>query len=268
MCNIFDKNNFLYDVSKEKGEGLEYEMTNYAKGIYREYYLFYCDEKFSADVMTSGKSRVKRFFDTEGVSDKKLWEGLVDWDEGMWNRYQCDNGDELLRSIKCFVRVNHTIGNFLPIPRGYFNNAKAGGRGALKDHFDYCIFYLKRYFMQSDKKDEVLHDWLGEWKANGLIEKCKEWLDSFGDGKEGWKNFIELNYLQDYVKEYKPIQFKTLYTFDTIEECSFPLPDDIEGWKKWFDNVTELIIKRGFRIMHQRKIPDDELKKALESAGT
>lgn len=268
MSNIFDKDNYLYDVSKEKEKCSHYEMTTYAKDKYKKYYSFYCDEKFSADVMTSGKSRVKQFFDTEGVKD--MWEGLVDWDEEMWNRYQCDSGDELLQSIKCFVRVNHTIGNFLLIPWGYFNNAKSGG--GHKDHFDYCMFYLKKYYMQSDK-DEVLHDWLGKWKASGLIKKCREWLDSFGNGKAGWENFIELNYLQDYVKEYKsiqeykPIQFKTLDIFDTIEECSLPLPDDIEGWRKWFDNVTELIVKRGFRIMHKREITEDELKMALDKVS-
>ncbi len=91
--------------------------------------------------------------------------------------------DELLYldEVESFVKIYHTLGNFIPVPPGF--NGKRAEHG--KDYWHITLLYIYYYYQKDETKKT---EW--EW-----LEKYKDWLEAFGD----WNNFIEQNYLQVYV---------------------------------------------------------------------
>lgn len=93
-----------------------------------------------------------------------------------------------------FLECYHTLGNFMPVPYGC--NAPRG-IGSTNDYWDLALKIIYDYYVNDGDgiSDIVGCDYT-------LIQRYKEWLDSFaseGNKSQGWKNFIEINFLQDFV---------------------------------------------------------------------
>lgn len=99
-----------------------------------------------------------------------------------------------IKGLKCFLSVYHTLGNFIPVPKGC-NGPR--GTGGLKDYWDLTLKIIYEYY---DCGKDNIKDIAGESNS----ELYKEWLGSFradNMAKGNWQCFVEKNYLQDFVNQ-------------------------------------------------------------------
>ena len=167
--------------------------------------------------------------------------------------------DEHCPSMRKFLDLCHTIGNYCPIPID-FNNPRSGRYGKY-DYWDLTLQKIKEYY---DKKisdneydgekelgKELLH-------GRGNMATCKEWLDYFGS----WEEFIKQNYMQDYINDkYDIVPFWENHGWEDDEEKNPSLPEkkdtkekiDIEKTlqeiNKALQEINRKIIKRSLRIV-------------------
>lgn len=146
-------------------------------------------------------------------------------------------------NIGAFAEKLHTIGNFLPVPPG-FNVARAH-----HDYWDLTMIKIKQWYLeqQSEKQAAILEQLLNSDKA--VIENCWNWLSWCGKGKyglDGWRSFLEVNYLQDFVygDEAEPIMFCG-HSWDRRTN-----KDDLD---EIFTKCSKLIHKRSIRMVKALK---------------
>ena len=119
-----------------------------------------------------------------------------------------------IKGLKEFISLYHTIGNFIPFPCDC--NTKRG-RGKTQDYWDLTLLCIYIYY--EEKKEDYIETIVGNEKKNYFIE----WLNGFGS----WDNFVEKNYLQDFVNENPK--------YVSHDECQkYGLPKEL--WKDHFDN--------------------------------
>lgn len=131
------------------------------------------------------------------------------------DRYYC---------MSCFLDKIHTIGNYCPVPEGFNGARSAFGK------YDYWDLTLQKIHEWYCTYDEIAYgdgkiDLRIENIRDNLIQKdlmhgkgyelnCVRWLETFGEGKTGWRNFVDYLYMQDYVyindedhEDYEPKPF-------------------------------------------------------------
>lgn len=147
-----------------------------------------------------------------------------------------------LKSMENFLNHWHMLGNYCPVPR-HFNKARSGCTHY--DYWDLTLMKIKEYYDEIENPDDKGDDaWkiLGEELLHGTGNAlaCKKWLDYFGS----WKNFIDKNYMQDFVNgNYEVEPF--------FEEHSWnkPTPEREEVFNDLFQNASKMIEKRTGRIV-------------------
>ena len=153
---------------------------------------------------------------------------------------------ELLKNEKLehFIKVYHTLGNYIPVPYG-FNSARSGGFCS-HDSWDLTLMKIKEYY---DAKEKALQSpCLSEIKiitellhCNSEIISCLKWLNSF----KNWDEFVEQNFLQDFVdkdKNNQPIPFCEGHSW----ECT-----DIQNFDEFFEKAGQMIEKRSKRMIEE-----------------
>ena len=294
----FRKGGFLYDIYQEEGVGpgrreLESEVTEYAVEQYQKQICFYSEMSLEnkgykanhrEQMSTPGCFLTKNDYEKEDRSHNYIdivGDVLTSMNtpilKCLENTYlqECrrcgrlagpeDPGTEqrkaLLKSVNAFIRVNHTIGNLMPVPEGL------NSLWHVKDNI-YCkIRCLKMYF---DEK-ENLEDRYGEEmerirqlfaKSLSLFAKseyrkgidittrngvCALWITEYFP-HSSWEDFVEKNCLQDL--------FENENEYQNIKNCDYR--KDRNRWNEWFDTMTELIVRRGYRLTHAgRGIEED-----------
>lgn len=110
---------------------------------------------------------------------------------------------EKCSNLETFLGLYHTIGNYCPVPNG-FNCARSGpGRTADHDYWDLTLIKIREWYDANaeQEKSKVLQELLHTKEAKSeAISNCQKWLKFFGEGIDGWKNFVKKLYMQDYVK--------------------------------------------------------------------
>lgn len=125
------------------------------------------------------------------------------------------------KELEEFVKIYHTIGNFMPIPYGC-NGPR--GTGVVKDYWDLTLLSIYNYYMNEDFKG--IEYMIGVDKA----KKYAEWLDKYGDKQEGWDNFVLSNYLGD--EDENP-------NFVKKENEHYGLPREL--WNGHFDKKSSVL---------------------------
>lgn len=110
--------------------------------------------------------------------------------------------------LEGFLKYNHTIGNYCPVPRG-FNTARSGAGKC--DMWDLTLMKIREYYYAADasSKEKILNELL---HSQGDRNACQRWLEHFRDKKrndpdspekedQGWRNFVDTLMFQDYVDE-------------------------------------------------------------------
>lgn len=158
--------------------------------------------------------------------------------EGMSTVNSQLNGNE---NFLRFVSVYHTIGNYVPVPRG-FNTARSGNFGS-HDYWDLTLMMIKEYYDLRDKKKifrkqpEVVLEVL--LNSPDSIYTCKSWLDFY----ESWNEFVEKNYFQDYVdRNGNVIPFCKGHAWGNGK-------NKISNYDEFFLNAWRRIEARGYRIV-------------------
>ena len=215
-------------------------------------------EKICSDTMTSVQAiinRAMKLYD-ETTEEKKIKD--VYWGKNQKNyslkvlseAYKKAEGKEIIErlfdstGITRLLEMYHTLGNYCPVPC-YFNGARSG-TSAMHDFWDLTLMKIREYYKSGAEEilDELLH-------KKGNKEACKAWLDYFSKeakGKMGWENFIESNYLDDYIdgnKEVKP--------FWEGHSWENPLPNDLKTLSKGVEEIVKRIENRGDLILKENR---------------
>lgn len=190
--------------------------------------------------------------------------------------------DADVKCLKEFIKYNHTLGNFIPVPceteGGSFNKPRAA---TTNDFWDLTLYRIYCWYEKNDNMDEVeietcdcvknkdLCDLLGKNCKN--VKLCVQWLKAFGS----WNKFVEDNFMDMYVvnkgnKEYgipKPLwcndekyEFKNLTEGEAKEIWKKRLGNNkcerTEECEQYFKNATKCIEER-----------TEIMKKKLEKNG-
>lgn len=209
-------------------------MNSYATTV-REYLRSYAHEIESVEEFLNKKE--KDAWEVHNCS-KKNWEICVlehyDYFEGI-----------LLEEARTFFKLYHTVGNFLPAPRGFNNNR--GGYPSC-DYWDMALMCIYHYYsgikyplnwIAEPDKPATVYKFRPYCLPENSIPDCHQWLDSFGT----WNGFVEQNFLQDFIgPDGTPKElWKGHFTNGTK-------PSDRADFEQFFTNASAWITARGVRI--------------------
>lgn len=210
-----------------------------------------------SDTMTSVQQRMNDFFQVSAYSDFENVRTRI----GKSQKYSLrlcielyledkNKFKEKLSSMENFLNRWHMLGNYIPVSRR-FNSARSG-RYAVHDYWDLTLLKIQEYYKKRDNEDEV---WkiLGEelLHGSGNALACKLWLDYF----DSWENFIEKNYMQDFVDGNYEVEL-----FFDGHDWNNPKPKTPDECKELFERSSEMIKKRTNRMV-------DALTAKIKHAG-
>lgn len=189
------------------------------------------------------------------ISNKNRWEAFI-----------LDNYDhfdkilvEKIPGADNFFRLYHTVGNFIPVPCN-FNSPRYS---KTKDYWDITLRGIWKWYTceNKEKKNEEGEKVLGEIIDVGEeyknVQVCESWLRVFGDGADGWNNFVEKNYLQDFVGKKEKGNYGMPKELWEGHFGGNVKPKDKDEFSQFFTNASEWILVRGKAIA-------EELKKQLK----
>lgn len=212
--------------------------------------------KYYSDTMTSVQGLINRFYELVYIEDNKTKEikiSLKKFEEmnsnpskyPIFKKYFVDDNEDS-RIVLDFIKHYHTLGNYIPVPRG-FNHARSGNY-ASHDMWDITLMKIKEYYDSKEKCDfskmkkvvlELLHN-------SDDIDYTIAWLNKF----ESWKNFVDKNYLRkkvingevydNYVNENYEIDsfFKNKHSFEN------PTLKTKGDYLDYFKRITQIIKNR------------------------
>lgn len=207
------------------------------------------------DTMNSFKTSVNEYL-------RKNYPFPTKW--GNWESYLFENSDKVDTSIFSeFIKVNHTIGNFIPVPKE-FNVSRYC---LTKDFWDITLLGIWKWYLSGEKNhrnNELLKKIIGGKEQLDNVNICSKWLNEcFRD----WDDFIEKNYLQSFVSgsSNRPIELwdghlyedKTDKIIKNIKKLPVKLNTkglENEQFKQFFSRATDAIKTRGNNIV--RKLPN------------
>lgn len=153
---------------------------------------------------------------------------------------------------KGFIRLNHTIGNFIPCPVGC-NSPRGFKNPKINDYWDLTLYYIYKWY--KIKKDEFIEFIVK--KSKNEVETYKKWLEEF----KCWDIFVEKNYMQDFVnydsETRKYGMPKELWKghFDSAKQGKvFPIKNnEKDEFAQFFTNASAWITARGTRMAIELK---------------
>jgi|GEM_PF-2874264 hypothetical protein len=161
----------------------------------------------------------------------------------------------ILDQFEVFAALSDTIGNQFPCPK-YFNGERSNyGKFEFSDLFLTVIneYYIhdgdskkleKLFISIEDKEFKVPSSgenriWTKEQHTIRTLDNCLEWLSKF----DGWVNFIEDNYFQDFIVDAKPRELWKDHDFEKLD-----LPEIGQEFVDYLKFINNGIISRGIRI--------------------
>lgn len=147
------------------------------------------------------------------------------------------NNDSKLESLREFLSVYHTLGNYCPVPNG-FNVARSGSY-ADKDYVDLMLIKIKEYYDSKDINQSINNAYktLIELLNHKDIFNCKLWLDCF----DGWKDFVDKNFFKgNFVNDKYEVEL--LCNKGNRNWKNHHIPDN--EYDIFYRNTTEKIKKR------------------------
>lgn len=237
-----------YQLKKPKTEGIDWvlcgdTMNSYAtsvRGYIRDIWKPGNKEKMKDEEILDEKGYVNSAF------EENYWEDVILRHDGYFRNV-------LPRSAQEYIRLNHTIGNFIPVPfisaqGGQFNSPR--GIGPSNDYWDLALLAIYHYYHKDFSikayPSFALRCLLGD-TAN--VRLCQDWLDSFEGavGEEKWNRFVEQNFLQNFVKDGMPLPLWEGHFTGEV------MPKNEEHYNDFFTNASSWIAARGETIAKKIK---------------
>lgn len=181
------------------------------------------------------------------VNDKKKYDEIIN----------------LYNGAKKFLTVAYTLGNFIPVPK-VFNNSRGYKNKKIEDYWDLTLLAIYNWFMEQTKKPIVYNiNLIDVVQSEENETACGEWLNCFRDdnGILSWDDFVEKNYLQDFVKSNESNNGNKYGMPEELWDGHFNgdvLPTKEDDFSQFFINASEWITKRGEKMV-------DELNKRMKS---
>ncbi len=149
-----------------------------------------------------------------------------------------------------YATLNHTVGNFIPIPFHKFGkwtlSFNIARNAVLGDYFDLVLENIYHWY-QTKEENYLLNIISGKKEQNvknkKFIELLMKWLEEFGS----WKEFVKKNYLESFLEKERPKEFWTGHFTSKIT------PQNYQQCEEFFTNVTLMISKRGNSIAKKVK---------------
>lgn len=157
-----------------------------------------------------------------------------------YNLSQVEYSREILDYFDKFATLTHTIGNLFPVPL-YFNRERAGKNGEY-EFPDILLNSIYEYYLNED--DNKRSFGISVINDKTKIKKTVNWLDSFGDGKEGWDEFIRVYRFSMYLDENsEPIKLWSSHNIKNLK-----IPDIGKDFLNYLSYICDCIEKRGKEI--------------------
>jgi hypothetical protein len=161
-------------------------------------------------------------------------------------------------SAKNFISVNHTIGNFLPVPCN-FNIPRYS---KTKDYWDLTLKGIHEWFLSDTASSNGIEDIIdGTGIYSDIAENvrvCKLWLSQY----KNWDEFVEKNFMQDFVNtSYNNGKYGGPKELWNGHFANNPVPNNEAEFGQFFENSSSWILARGNRIVIKIK---DELSKKTD----
>lgn len=164
----------------------------------------------------------------------------------------------LSRNAQKYLNLSYTLGNFIPVPEHF--NVERSGLFARWDSWDLTMLAIYNWYKDNNliiktnlttvnKTNDSALEMLFEKKCKNdklirSIGNCKEWLLIFGS----WNNFVEQNYLQDFVHSENQTFGEPIMFFDGHSFYKKPLPTTTSEFEDFFSNSSKAIELRGKRM--------------------
>ena len=169
----------------------------------------------------------------------------------------------LTEELNQHIRLCYGIGNFYPIPytfikgiRTSLNQIKgnlidnSSGKGFV-DVMQEFLLCMYKFFMGEEVSQ-------GKEIINNLNDNYMNYIKLFGSGEQGWENFIDWNYFQEFVDEnYQPILF-----------WKVDKDNPVEGIKTYLKEINKALSYRENRLAEKLNtvhVPD-YVEKMFENA--
>lgn len=175
-----DKNSYLYLICDNDGMKYRGDTMNTWSTTLNEFIRQYGNEFFyNLEKSQKGKWIYKK----EGAESYKSWEEFL----SKPSNYK----KPLPEYIMEFMEVVYTIGNFIPVLQNPINfNVR---RSAFtKDYWDLTLLAIYEYYMGIRESTSLSRWLLGE-------ERIASWFNQFGNGEDGWNQFVKKNYMGSFV---------------------------------------------------------------------
>ena len=164
----------------------------------------------------------------------------------------CEQLKEDYPHLENFIASYHTLGNYCPVATG--SNGPRG-LGKSNDYWDLAMIAIYKWYTEND--DAYVNDMLQGNKE--VVYTYKKWLEFFGKGIDGWYNFVDTLFMQDYVYTEKDEEVqnheklyyepKPLWEGHNWENITLP----IDKCDEFFETVTDRILNRGKRMIEALK---------------
>lgn len=153
-----------------------------------------------------------------------------------------------------YLQISNTIGGFIVFPRYSPNsiNIRRGRKnGTIKDRFDLTLECIRRYYVVPKEYNPLF---------TNIYDADKDFFDMFGDGIEGFKNYIDFFCLQDWVNDkYEvldllgdtattPLDADKTWKDNKIIPYDFDEDEQVKRWWNLYSNLMYRLEKRNKRI--------------------
>lgn len=188
-------------------------------------------EKNSDNSLTDKNSGI--VFSSDTLVNGYRWKRLLD--NGVIPALIKDYGLQHYRAIQeRFTHKAYTVGGMIIFPRrsASINNTRVNN--LISDRVDLTVEWIRRFFFK-EKTD-----------YSDVLEKNKDFFDLFGQGKEGFKAYIDFFFLNDLVSA----DYERVYSFFGPNDFSRQnaYPETTQEWRQWHALATEFLTARNDRI--------------------
>lgn len=131
----------------------------------------------------------------------------------------------------------YTIGGFIVFPRHQQSiNQRRGWDHLIKDRFDLTLECIRQHYLGIQANPLV-----------DVLEFNNRYFALFGQGKAGFDAFVAFFHLQDLV-HHDAIRWLDGHEARSWDFDVDPLPDTVEEFRRYLDNVLEFVGRRNVRI--------------------
>lgn len=217
----------------------ELDIEEYAKHKYELLgEVFY----LRGDVMTSATVTVKtyaRLFHADLLENGNVPQHLLIGknNQANWAHFVANHipYETLHEQFTKFIALNHTYGNFLPVPvTSEYNFNTARSNFGKYDFADLMLHAIYHWFNENpDELKKLLKH------QEGILNLAEKWLSSFNS----WQEFVDKHYLHAFVVNYEAGDLTVRYFFDQ-HSINKPLPTSQTEMLQLLTTANEVITKR------------------------